>query len=1035
MPNHEAAGIGGCRPIYGKRVGATTHYVRMLDSRCSWHYRWRQQDRGFTSGGVPHGSGLGVTSFRRHRQASFVGRERELELLDGLWRDTRQGRPSFLVIEGEPGIGKTRLAEEFADRVKRAGARVLWGNCIALQEGGLPYAPFRQALRETTDDPGLRAAIDTAASQLSDLLIGPDELSAGDFGQSRRIGLFEALLGLLRDVAATRPLLLVIEDVHWADHTTLDLLTFLSHNLSAIPVLSMLTYRPQPASSSGGQDLDPAERQRNQALRDFLFGHVTGATTERLRLRALEERAIAQQIADLTDVAPRPSEVTEIAQRSGGNPLFVEEILTSRREGDGQLSPSLRQLLQRRVHGLPDEVREVLDVIAVAGQTVEYDLLRAVADVPRDALHDRLRRAIDADVLVEEPESGHYAFRHALVQEALYEDLLAGRRRELHRGFADVLVARQSYALAAPGAIARHWDLAGDAKRALRAYIQAADAAWATFGFADAARFLRRAYELWDQVDDPTTLTSMSWRHLANKAIEGAVSVEQPETVIGPARDALARAQSEHNARAVAYQRCQLGRVHWYAGDERQALAETMAAVQALADDEPSTEQAEVFALRGALLAQKGLHRDAAALTSRALDAAIHSGAPFAYRSALVTLGSVTARQGDLAGGLHMLDEADELARLRNDADEVMRIVLHRGRVLQAYARWHEAWQRYIDGLTAAPKYGMHQRYSWRFHVLAARMSFFLGRWSRADDEIVQARELISGAGATLPSLLVATGRFAEAEAFFGGEQSKWRSTGTGLMQVPEVPIEMAVWQRQFSEARGLAAAGLEFVRGSEDPIPEARLCRTALRAEADLAEAEPDERLDAIGRAEVLLDRLREMHARRPPRPDGFGQEIALLASTGEAEYQRLLGAPDPDAWATVVDGCDALDMPYPAAYARWRQAQALRYHGVDKAVAVQLQDQALETVERIGARPLREAIRGVAPRSAVGSSSGSRADLTPREQQVADLLTRGYTNREIAEGLVIAEGTASVHVSNVLRKLGVTSRTQAIAMLIRQQ
>lgn len=974
----------------------------------------------------------GATTSRRGRHASFVGRQRELERLEQLWLDTRDGQPGFVVIEGDAGIGKTRLAEEFARRAQRGGARTLWGNCVELQEGGLPYAPFRQALRDTNDDPGLRQALDATRAELSDLLADPGELVTADRRRSRRVAMFEGLLGLLRDLAtASRPILLIVEDVHWADHTTLDLLTFLSRNIGAIPLLGVLTYRPQPVSRPAGTT-DASGHQRDQALRDFLFGHVSGAVTERMRLSAFGEREVAQQVADLVDTPPRPLEIAEIAVRSGGNPLFVEEILASRRSGDGQLSPSLQQLLRRRVHDLSDDVRDVLGVAAVAGHTVEHDLLRAVADLPRDTLRARLRHAVDADVLVE-VRVAEYAFRHALVQEAVYEDLMPDRRRELHRRFADVLVARHRHELAMPGAVARHWDRAGDLQRALRAYVQAATAARATFGFADAERFLRRAYELWDQVDDATIVTSMSRRHLANKAIDAAITVDLPDTVLGIARDALELANEAGDVPAIALQRSQLGKVRWYMGDEDQALADTFDAAQLIAEDGPSTEQAVVLSLHASLLALNGSYGEAETLASRALDIAMRTGAPRSYRSALATLGSVRARQGELDDGLQLLDEAGKLARMRDDASEMMGVLLHRGRVLQAYARWDAARETYCEGLEAAPKYGMHQPYAWRFHVLAARMAFVQGAWAQANTDIGQAREMISGANATLPSLMVATGQFEAAEAFYADRRSRWRSDGTGASQVPEVPVEMAAWQGRFLAARQKYQSALDDVSESEECIPEARLCSVALRVEADAADAEMVDRSEAIERAHDLLSRLQRLSVDRPARSNGFGREIAALADTGAAEMQRVIGTPDADAWAAVAAQWSELGMPYPAAYARWRQAQALRFHGVDAALATKLRDTALAAAERLGAEPLRAAIVGVARFAVSRASHDVVANLTPREREVADLLRQGRTsNREIADALVIAEGTASVHVSNMLRKLGVASRTQAMALLL---
>lgn len=245
--------------------------------------------------------------------------------------------------------------------------------------------------------------------------------------------------------------------------------------------------------------------------------------------------------------------------------------------------------------------------------------------------------------------------------------------------------------------------------------------------------------------------------------------------------------------------------------------------------------------------------------------------------------GSVAARLGDLERGLELLDVADDFTRRRNDADEVMRVVLHRGRVFQAYGRWEQARRVYLDGLAAAPMYGMSERYAWRFHVLAARMSYFLGRWHEAAEELAQARSQVSGAA--LPSLLVTTGRFEAAAALYAQPRARWRSEGTGRVQVPEGPVEFAAWQGRLGDARAAADAGLELVDGAEETMPEARLCRAALRAEADAVERGATTRTEAEERASHLVGWLRALHAVHPDRRDGYGREVAALCAAGAAE------------------------------------------------------------------------------------------------------------------------------------------------------
>lgn len=951
----------------------------------------------------------------------FVGRAGELERLAELCRNVKEGRAALALIDGEVGIGKTRLAQEFAARAAGGGARVLWGNCVDLQAGGLTYAPFRHALRGVGDDPGLREILGDLPTTVARLLDGPVTADGRSVGAG---ALFEAFLGVFRALAGSRPLLLVVEDIHWADDTTLDVLTYLAHNLGPIPMLGLLTSRSQPLTPPVPDDGDQHDRSAAQ----FLAGQASGAIAERITLPALDET----EIAEMAGRELPAKVVNEIVQRSGGNPMFVEELVSAYARGDGQLSPNLRQLLRGRVRGLPDDVREVLGVAAVAGQSVAHDDLRAVADRPRETLGRLLRHAVDAGVLVEDRAARRYAFRQALVQEVLYDNLPSDRCRELHRRFADVLEARGRATMAAPGAVAIHWDRAGQPDRALPAYLEAADAARETFGFVDAGRFLHRAYGLWDTTHHPETLSGLSRLHLANRTIEQAVTTDDAAAVVTIARQALDATVRAGEDRVVAFQRAQLAQTLWFSGEEEAADEETRKATDAVVDGEPSPEQARVFALRSSLLALNGRYTDAGVLAQRALDAARISGAPRAYRYALLMAGTVAAGLGDLAGGLDLIDQANDLARRRNDADEVMRIMLHRGRVFQRHARWEQARKVYVDGLAAAPKYGMSQRYAWRFHVLAARMSYFLGRWHEAADEIAAARTQVAGRSAALPSLLVATGQFEVAATFYARPRSKWRSEGTGRLQVPEGPVELAAWLGRLDDARTACAEALELVNGSQELMPEARLCRAAVRAEAEAVERGEIRRAEAQDQAAPLADRLRGLQSAHPARSDGYGHELRALGAAGDAEWLRIVDNPDPDAWAYAAARWDALGMPYPYAYACWQEARALQTRGHDRARVADLRAEALALTERLGAHPLHAAILGVRPTGARTTAANLLDTLTHRERDVVELLIRGLTNRQIGSALSITEGTASVHVSRILRKLGVASRGQVIAMLL---
>jgi DNA-binding CsgD family transcriptional regulator/tetratricopeptide (TPR) repeat protein len=971
----------------------------------------------------------------REDSVRFVGRVPELTRLTRAWTRVCSGRFELILLAGEAGVGKTRLVHEFMARVTGPGTRVLWGECIDLQEGGLPYAPFRQALRTAVADQGdtrLTTAVRAAGSDLGLLLpsLGQDDGEPGD-EKIRRVRLFESLLELLRRLAEDGPLLLVLEDAHWADDTTLDLATFLSRNLSDSPVLLLLTYRPTLVGD-------------NPALGDFVASRAGRTVTDQFTLDGFAESELAAFLAELMEDEPRPSFVAEIARRSNGNPLFAQELVAAGRSGAG-VPPSLNQLLLTRISGLPAEVRSVLRVAAVAGHAIPFDVLQAVSGLSTAELTSAVRHAIDADVLIEDPTIHGYLFRHALLQEALYASLLHHEQRALHHSYANALSGRGDDEPLLMGTVATHWDRAGDIERAVPAYVLAAEAAKRTFSFLDVERYLTRAYELWTDVADAAARTGLSRRHLANRLLDAAMAVEDNERAVTVAREALAMAREGRHPEAEAFQRAQLSRALWDDRQEDDAFAESEAAM-ALLDDHPSVEQAWVLAWRARIVELNGHYSDARELADRAMRSATAAGSPKAYRMALAMFGSVLARLGELDVGWRCLNDAELLARKRSDADEIMHIFLLRGRVLQAYARWAEARDTYAEGISEAAKYGMTRRYVPTFHVLAARMLFVQGSWEEATAEIYQAREHAGGRRAALAHMMIATGEFSAAAEFFARRRVRWKDDGTGLLQRPDAPVELAVLERRFSDARELYREGLELVAGSEELVPEARLHVIGLRGEADALDAlDAGAHDETLRRAARAVERLRSVGTARPPRSDGFGNELAALVATGEAEHLRVLGRSDPNAWAAANRRWEDIGMPYPAAYAAARQAEALLARG-DRSRAEALLTAALATATRLGAVPLSTMIRATQTAAGISAPEPPTVDgatpreatdafgLTDREREVAAVLTRGLSNREIAEQLFIAEGTASVHVSRILRKLGVTSRGQAIALLVQQ-
>src|SRR5215218_6835394 len=380
---------------------------------------------------------------------TFVGRTEELARLAAAADRAAAGTPTAVLVGGEAGVGKTRLVGELVASARQAGATVLVGGCVELGGEGMPFAPLIEALRpfvRDLDEPELaRLVPGRARAELARLLpelaapagagAGAGERPAfgGDPGPwSDRGRLFELLLVLLERLGAERPAVLVVEDLHWADRSTRDLLAFLHRNLRHGRLLLVMTYRSD-------------ELHRRHPLRPFLAELDRGRRAERLELDRFGRDEVAAQLAGIMG-APAPAELTErIHARSGGNAFFVEELAAVAGPGahaDGELPPSLRDTLLARIELLAEPTQQVLGVASAAGARVGHDLLAEVAGLGEAELLAGLREAVSARVLLVDADDGAYGFRHALVKEAVYAELLPGERTRLHARFAAALAAR-----------------------------------------------------------------------------------------------------------------------------------------------------------------------------------------------------------------------------------------------------------------------------------------------------------------------------------------------------------------------------------------------------------------------------------------------------------------------------------------------------------------------------------------------------------------------------------------------------------------
>jgi predicted ATPase len=477
----------------------------------------------------------------------FAGRKAELTLLAAAFEDAAGSAPRTVLTGAEAGGGKSRLITEFTATVADR-AMVIAGGCVELGAGGLPYAPFTAALRQLVRARGAAEVAGLlpghAAGELGVLLPDFGSPPAGADPGTARARLFEVLLTLLETLAERQPVVLVVEDVHWADRSTCDLLSFLVRNIRQARVLLVVTFRSD-------------ELNRNDLLRPLLAGLARAEGVSRLELARLSRAQAALQLEGILGRPPGAALISEVYQRGGGIPLLTEALVNSDGTVGAELPVSLRDLLLAAVAVLPERTQQALRIAAAGGARLSHLLLAAVTGLDDVALTAALRPAVDANVLVSAADG--YAFRHQLIREAVLEEMLPGERAQAHRAFATALEARlEAGSRAGPESTlvvlaALHWRGAQDDERALAAAWRAAGAAGTALAYAQRLRMLEQVLELWDRVHEPARPSGLDHVGMLELAADAARWAGEPERGLALAEEAIAKLGAVDDAERMAF--------------------------------------------------------------------------------------------------------------------------------------------------------------------------------------------------------------------------------------------------------------------------------------------------------------------------------------------------------------------------------------------------------------------------------------------------------------------------------------------------
>ncbi len=969
--------------------------------------------------------------------APLVGRDAELEDLAlrlgiGASGD-RSSRGGIVLLAGDAGVGKTRLLTALRDQALDAGWQVVAGHCLDFADSALPYLPFSEILgRLQADSPDVVAAVAAHHPALLRLQPGRRMIDeAGDSGDSGassidKGALFEAVHALFEAAAEAQPLVLVVEDLHWADMSTRDLMSFLFTRPFSQPVALVASYRSDDLHRKHPLRGKVAEWSRLQGVGRTALEPLGAADVREL---------VACLHAGLTD-----DEVTAVVERAEGNAFFVEELVgATSATNEAGLPADLAEVLLVRLDRLDDTARRVVRSASVAGRRVTHELLAVAADLDDAALDEGLRTAVERNILV--ASDRHYAFRHALLGEAVYDDLLPGERVRLHGSYAAAIGAGRARGTAAE--LARHALLAHDDETALTASIRAGHEAAAIGGPHEAAQHFERALRL---VSGLGTTSIVDRGQLAVDAADALTASGHPERAAALLAEQLACLPDDTSptsralmlaARAVALTAIEneedppaisAEAVRLVPEDDTLARARVLTAHAHVLANYWRQQEAQQVGLEALALADKLNRSDLASDVITTLSALRLGTTKERLRQALreaiersVESGAVHA---ELRGRYLLARSYQDWGEL-DEADEWFRSAVDRAQAAgiewapyASGARWHLTWVRMTrgdwDGVLALTDLGeSHPPPMARAMFTTLRAAIRVSRGEDLSDELRDLRPMWRLDGA----LAVHAAAQEIALATRAGDAARAQA-----VYVDVVDAITAIWHPWFDGRVRLAAQTIEAIAAA---MPQASAGDRAALVEAA-------DRLHDDGH--TVLDRYSSPEKQWGPeghawlaRLDAETQRVRWLAGTDDAPTEDALVT----GWREVVDLFEAFGDVYQLARARTVLAGVLRATG-DTAGAREVGDLARAGARSLGAKPLIDQLRTIG--SAPVRQEAGTDTLTPREAEIIQLVAAGRSNGEIGKQLFISTKTVSVHVSNILGKLGASGRTEAAAIARRR-
>ncbi|QIM19170.1 AAA family ATPase [Leucobacter coleopterorum] len=949
-------------------------------------------------------------------RTALVGRDAELARLREQLRGVLNGEAAATLISGEAGIGKSRLVGDLTDSA-RGDADVLLGRCIDLGRAASPYGPLIDVLRALVE---ARGANDVMASLGADRLsraaillllpelVGPDTPDLEGKAPPRELNdgsgpeqLVSAITTLLRVAADKHPLLIVIEDLHWADEGTLIVLTALLRRIAGARVMVVITMRDD------GHRRDPARR--------FAVESERARVLEGMPLSRLADDDVRAMIAELVEAPIDPEAFDQLLERSEGVPFFIEELAEN---ASAPLTDSLRDVLLARYDRLDDLTASLVRVMSISQAAISHDVLVRLAGLPEEQTELSLRDAIAAGVITID-ETDRYSFRHALLREAVRSELLPGERTRLHRVLAGILQRTAEAGGQQPPLpeLAYHWEQAKEYEKSFVASLAAMQEAASKFAYAPAAYFGELALERWDEVDaaaEKTRIGRVAFLEQLALVLRDAGKTTRGLAVIDLALQELT---SENDPVAHARLLRQKADYHSYMGwPGREPLITEALAVLGSGDDNHQL-RAELYSLLASMQMRAGDLQEAIATASLSLRHAQRSGDESQQAIAYNLRGASLASAGQVQAGI---DDYAKALPLASTGNSLMWLHANYSDMLNNIGRYHQAVEVAEAGLAIAQRYGVERTTGAIMMQNLIDPLLELGEierveqllWRGVDTHAVRMQRVYMVSSRVRS--LAWRGHADEAEKLF-------RERELPLQQTAE--LERQVWYAVLFMEITIAIARDDFATA-----------RAAIeRMMRDSGKRTGSQRRLLLEAAWVLA----ECRAR--------GEDTTKLSAEVEAAWrEQTQELQDPDCTRVLLGLLEPGESPLNEAVTAAASKSVPRIFEV--ITRIELIRHQIATGDRPGAIDTSRSAQSFSQRlahaalehrvteltRALGLGNGTTAAnkeslLTPREQQVLDFVAEGLSNRQIGERLYISAKTVSVHVSAVLRKLGVSTRTQA--------